>query len=111
MGNYVGASVSVSAELSLIMSIKHFWRMNNKPALINHVAEYMVNVDITFQHAVCDSDYKISTVACMSTLAKPRGFIADNTDMFQLLIHHADLSDYYENMPRLHQDRQCASSH
>ena len=33
---------------------------------------------------------------------KPIGVIADDTDIFQLLIHHADLSDYYENMYDLH---------
>ena len=38
------------------------------------------------------------TVACGSTQTKPTGVIAVDTDIFQLLIHHADLSDYYENM-------------
>ena len=42
--------------------------------------------------------YKICTVACRSAQTKPTGVIADDTDNFQLLIHHADLSDYYENM-------------
>ena len=58
----------------------------------------MANVDITVQHAEGDSDYKICTVACRSAQAKPTVVIADDTDIFQLLIHHADLSDYYENM-------------
>ena len=58
----------------------------------------MANVDITVQHAEGDSDYKICTVACRSAQAKPTGVITDGTDIFQLLIHHADLSDYYENM-------------
>ena len=40
------------------------------------------------------------TVACRSAQAKSIGgnVIADRTDFFQLLIQHADLSDYYENM-------------
>ena len=71
---------------------------SNKQALIKLLAEYMANVDITVQHAEGDSDYKICTVACRSAQAKPTGVIADDTDIFQLLIQHADLSDYYENM-------------
>ena len=38
------------------------------------------------------------TMSCESTQTKPTGVIADDTDIFQLLIHHTDLSDYYENM-------------
>ena len=51
----------------------------------------MAKVDTTVQHAKGDSDYKICTVACRSAQAKPTGVIAD--DIFQLLIHHSDLSD------------------
>ena len=53
---------------------------SNKQALINLLAEYMANVDITVQHAEGDSDYKICTVACKSAQA---GVIADDTDIFQ----------------------------
>ena len=53
----------------------------------------MAKVDTTVQHAEGDSDYKICTVACRSAQAKPTGVIADDTDIFQLLIHHSDLSD------------------
>ena len=58
----------------------------------------MANLDIAVLHAESDSDYKICTVACRSAQTKTTGVIADDTDIFQLLIHHADLSDYYENM-------------
>ena len=58
----------------------------------------MANVDITVHHTEGDSDYKICTVACKSAQAKPTGVMADDTDIFHLLIHHADLSDYYENI-------------
>ena len=56
---------------------------SNEQALINLLGEYMVNVDITVQHAEGDSDYKICslpTVACRSAQA---GVIADYTDIFQ----------------------------
>ena len=33
----------------------------------------------------------------MSAQTKPAAVIANDTDIFQFLIHHADLSDYYEN--------------
>ena len=65
---------------------------SNKQASINLLAEYMAKVDTTVQHAEGDSDYKICTVACRSAQAKPTGVIADNTDIFQLLIHNFDLS-------------------
>ena len=52
----------------------------------------MAKVDTTVQHAEGDSDYKICTVACRSAQAKPTGVIADNTDIFQLLIYNFDLS-------------------
>ena len=53
---------------------------SNKQSLINLLGEYMASVDITVQHAECDSDYKIWTVACRSAQA---GVIADDTDIFQ----------------------------
>ena len=65
---------------------------SNKQASINLLAEYMAKVDTTVQHAEGDSDYKICTVACRSAQAKPTGVIADNTDIFQLLIYNFDLS-------------------
>ena len=80
MWNNVGASVPVSAELILIMNIKDFLQIRpKKQNLINLLAEYMASVDIT------DSDYKICTVTIYR-------------DISQLLIHHADLSHYYEKM-------------
>ena len=66
---------------------------SDKQASISLLAEYMAKVDTTVQHAEGDSDYKICTVACRSAQAKPTGVIADDTDFFQLLIHHSDLSD------------------
>ena len=53
---------------------------SNKQALINLLAEYMANVDITVQHAEGDSDNNICTVACTSAQT---GVIADDTDIFQ----------------------------
>ena len=66
---------------------------SNKQASINLLVEYMAKVDTTVQHAKGDSDYEICTVACRSAQANPTGVIADDTDIFQLLIHHSDLSD------------------
>ena len=58
----------------------------------------MANVDITVQYAEGDSDYKICVPWPAGQHKLNQGVIADDTDIFQLLIHHADLSDYYENM-------------
>ena len=71
MENYVGAPVSVSQYMAK-------WRH--------------------YSPAEGDSNYKICTVACRSAQTKPTGVNAKDTDIFQLLIHHADPSDYYENM-------------
>ena len=84
MGNYVGASVSVSAEIEPDHEYKAFLaNSSNKQALINHLVEYMANVDITVQHAEGDSEYKICTVACRS--AQADCVIADDTDIFSQL--------------------------
>ena len=67
----------------------------------------MANVDNTVQHAEGDSDYTICTVACRSAQAKPTGVIAVDKDIFQLLIQHADMSDYYENMYMIASRQTC----
>ena len=77
---------------------KAFLASSPNKQVSNLLGKYMINVDTTVQRAEGDSDYKICTVACRSAQAKPTDDIEDDTDICQLLIHHADLSDYYENM-------------
>jgi len=98
-GNDIGASVSVSAVMRLTMSKKAFLaNTSNKQALINLLAEYMVKTDIDVEHAQGDADYKICMLACLSATKKPTAVVADDTDVFQLMTHHADVTDMTENL-------------
>ena len=75
----------------------HNRRMENDVGAPVSVSQYMAKCR-HYSPAEGDSDYKICTVACRSAQTKPTGVIANDTDIFQLLIHHADPSDYYKNM-------------
>ena len=90
-GNAVGAPVSVSKEMRLTMSKKTFLgNASNKQGLINLLAGEMVKEGITVEHADGDADYKICMSACQSATTKPTVVVAEDSDVFQLLVHHAD---------------------
>ena len=98
-GNDVGASVSVSAEMRLTMSKKAFLaNESNKQAFINLLAEYLAMAGVTVEHAEGDADYKICTVACLSAITKPTAVVAEDSDVFQLLVYHADATGRSENL-------------
>ena len=90
IGNAIGATVSVSAEMRLTMSKKAFLaNASNKQALINLLAEDLVKEEITVEHAEGDADYKICMLACLSATKKPTAVVAEDSDIFQLMTHHA----------------------
>lgn len=98
-GSHIGASVSVSAEMHLTMSKKAFLANTaNKQALINLLAEDMVKAGITVEHAEGDADYQICMLACLSAKNSRTAVVAEDTDVFQLMIHHADATDNSNNL-------------
>jgi hypothetical protein len=98
-GHDIGATVSVSAEMHLSMSKKAFLANDkNKQSLIYLLAEYMENASISVEHAQGDADYKICKLACLSALKKPTAVVAEDTDVLQLLVHHADSTEQSEQL-------------
>lgn len=95
IGTEVGACVSVSGEMRLTMTKKAFLGNSaNKQALIYLLAEEMQKEGIAVEHADEDADFTICKMACSSSTEKPTAVIADDTDVFQLLIHHANAEDF-----------------
>ena len=87
----IGASLSVSADMRLTMSKQAFLaNPSNKQALINLIAVDMSSACINIEHSQGDADYVICLLACSSAKDKPTVVVADDTDVFQLLVHHAD---------------------
>ena len=94
-GNDVGASVSVSSEMRLTMSKKAFLsNERNKQALINLLSQEMSKAGISVAQAEGDADYKICNMACASAIRQPTAVVAEDTDVFQLLTHHASPTDF-----------------
>jgi len=94
IGPDVGAAVSVSADMSLTMSKKAFLaNTSNKQALINLLAQHMIEAGIKVEQAEGDADYTISRLACQSAQDKPTAVVAEDTDIFQLMIHHTDATN------------------
>ena len=94
-GNDVGASVSVSSEMRLTMNKKAFLsNERNKQALINLLSQKMSKAGISVAHAEGDADYKICKMACASAVRHPTAVVAEDTDVFQLLTHHASPTDF-----------------
>ena len=94
-GTEVGACVSVSGEMRLTMTNKAFLGNGaNKQALIYLLAEEMQKEGIAVEHADEDADFTICKMACSSSNEKPTAVIADDADVFQLLIHHANAEDF-----------------
>ena len=91
-GLEVGASVSVARDLQTTMSKKAFLaNPSNKQALINLLSEDMQESGISTVHAEGDADYKIAMLACTSALTRPTASVADDTDIFQLMVNHAPI--------------------
>ena len=89
--NDVGATVSVTKEMCLTMSKKAFLgNASNKQALIYLLADEMVRAGIHVEHALGDADYKICQTARAHTITSPVAVVAEDSDDFQLLVHHAD---------------------
>ena len=65
---------------------------SDKQALIQLLAAEMVKEGISVEHAVGDAEYKICKLACLSAAEKPTAVIAEDSDVFQLLTHHVDVS-------------------
>lgn len=87
----VGASVAVSDEMRLSMKKKAFLgNGSNKQALINLLAGKMEEQGIRVEHAEGDADYTICRSACVSTATKPTAVVAEDSDVFQLMVHHVD---------------------
>ena len=98
-GNDVGASVSVSAEMRLSMSKKVFLaNISNKQALINLFAEVMVKADISVEHAEEGADNRICMVECFAVKKRRTAVVAEDSDVLQLMIHHANATDNSENI-------------
>ena len=96
--NDVGAKVSVTKEMRLTMSKKAFLgNSSNKQALIYLLADEMSRAGIHVEHATGDADYKICQRACAYALGSPVAVVAEDSDVFQLLVHHTDpaASDVY----------------
>ena len=72
----IGASLSVSADMRLTMS--------------NLIAVDMSSAGITVEHSEEDADYVICLLAFSSAEDKPTVVVADDTYVFQLLVHHGD---------------------
>ena len=58
---------------------------SNKQALIYLLADVMVRAGIHVEHASGDADYKIC-----QTIRSPVAVVAEDSNVFQLLVHHAD---------------------
>ena len=90
-GGHVGAAVSVSKDMRLTMPKKAFLSHKaNKQALNNLLAAEMTKAGISVEHAKGDADYLIALSACASSVMKPTAVIAEDSDIFQLLLHHCD---------------------
>ena len=90
-GNDVGTTVSVTKEMRLTMSKKAFLRnASSKQTLIYLLADEMVRTGIHAEHAPADADYKICQTARAHTISSPVTVVAEDPDVFQLLVHHAD---------------------
>jgi len=89
--NDVGATVSVTKEMRLTMFKKAFLgNASNKQAHIYLLADEMVRAGIHAEHASGDADYKICQTACAHTITSAAAVVAEDSDAFQLLVHHAD---------------------
>ena len=85
------AQQSVAKEMRLTMSKKAFLgNASNKQALIYLLADEMVRAGIHVEHASADADYKICQTACVHTIRSPIAVVAEDSDVFKLLVHHAD---------------------
>ena len=49
--------------------------------------------DISVEHAGGDADHTICMLAFLSAIKKPPALVAEDSDVFQRLIHHADVTD------------------
>ena len=92
-GTEFGASISVSLDMRLTMTRKAFLANgSNKQALIGVLAVVTVKADIIVEHSVGDADFKICMLACSSATNKRNAVVAEDTDVFQLLTHPADIA-------------------
>ena len=87
----VGATVSVIKEIRLTISKKAFLgNASNKQALIYLLAEEMVRSEIHVKNASRDAVYKICQTAYAHTIRSPVAVVVEDSDVFKLLVHHAD---------------------
>ena len=69
-----------------------------KQAFINLPSDYLIKAVIQIEHADGDADYTICKLACLSAATKPTAVVAEDSDIFQLMVHHADKTDQSENL-------------
>ena len=50
--------------------------------------------EFSVAHAERDANYKICKMACASAIRQPTAVVAEDTDVFQLLTHHASPTDF-----------------
>ena len=85
------AQQCLSPKKCLTMSKKAFLgNASNKQALIYLLADEMVRAGIHVEHPLGDADYKICQTARAHTITSPVAVVAEDSDVFQLLVHHAD---------------------
>ena len=58
----------------------------------------MVKADISVEHAEGDTNYRICMLACFAAKKSRTAVVAEDSDVFQLMIHHANTSDNNENL-------------
>ena len=86
--NDVDATVSVIKEIRLTMSERAFLgNASNKQALIYLLADEMVRSEIHVKNASLEAVFKICQ---MHTIRSPVAAVAEDSDLFKLLVHHAD---------------------
>ena len=65
----------------------------NKQALIHLLLQEMSKARTSVAHAEGDADYKICKMVCASAVRQPTAVVAGDTNVFQLLTHHAGPTD------------------
>ena len=89
--NDVGATVSFTKEMRLMMTKKAFLgNPFNQQALIYLLSDEMVRAGIHVEYASGDADYKICEAARAHTIRSPVAVATEDSDVFQLLVHHTD---------------------
>ena len=66
----------------------------NKQALINLLAGELLKEGVDVKHADGDADFTICKMACCFSTERPTAVVAEDSDVFQLMTHHANSQDF-----------------